>query len=369
MKLVDLSRKYGEFYAPAFSIRLGKKDLLRDLRLAVSQIEISLTLGLTSHFTFTITDCFDFEKHAFQNDRGDDAIKLLDFGTKLDLHMGYGDAKSVPWIMSGVVTNITTNFPETGSPELVISGHDAAFPLTLGRNARTWSKARDSKAVTEIASDNNLAAQIEATEEEHAQIEQNHESDWVFLKKLAKRNHFELYVGEHNVLHFEKPRDTATSILELTWGEGLLTFTPEANLAGQFTRVELYGWDRKTKKPIVGVAQAGEESGLRGKSAGQRLKDIVRDAKKQPTLRLREPVFTQSEANQRAKAVLNEYAKKFLTGQGETIGIPDLRPDRQVQLNNLGKPFSKIYYIEEAIHKIDTSNGYRTRFKVKETGL
>jgi uncharacterized protein len=94
----------------------------------------------------------------------------------------------------------------------------------------------------------------------------------------------------------------------------------------------------------------------------------VRDSSKRPTLRLRQPVFTQAEANQRAKAALNEKAKQFLTGEGETIGLPEIRPDRNVALDGLGSPFSKTYYIQQATHKIDPS-GYRTRFKVKETGL
>ena len=34
----------------------------------------------------------------------------------------------------------------------------------------------------------------------------------------------------------------------------------------------------------------------------------------------------------------------------------------------LGRRFSKVYYVEQATHHID-GNGYRTRFKVKETTL
>ena len=79
-------------------------------------------------------------------------------------------------------------------------------------------------------------------------------------------------------------------------------------------------------------------------------------------------MFTQAEADKRAKAALSERAKQFLTGEGETIGLPEIRPDRNVELANLGSPFSKIYYIQQATHKID-ANGFRTRFKVKETGL
>lgn len=368
MELATLSKSYGEFYAPAYSIRVGRDDLMRDLVVAVSQVEVDLQLGAASRFTFTVTDCYSHALQSFRTGRGVDLLKILSFGAEVEVCLGYGDAKSMPVAVSGMITEITTNFPEGGSPELSIAGYDHGFALTMGKNSRTWSRARDSDAAHEIASFNNLAARIENTSEKHTQIEQNQESDWEFLKKLADRNHYELYVDERKQLHFAKPNDKAGAVVRLIYGQGLLSFKPEANLAGQISKVEVYGWDRTQKKAIVGVATAGEESGLNGKSAGQYLNTFVRDPSKRPTLRLRQPVFTQAEADQRAKAALNERAKQFLTGEGETIGLPDVRPDRTVELANLGVPFSKIYYIQQATHKID-SNGYRTRFKVKETGL
>jgi phage protein D len=242
--------------------------------------------------------------------------------------------------------------------------------MTIGKNARTWTKELDSGAAHEIAGFHNLGAKIETTQERHPQIEQNQESDFEFLKKLADRNHFELFVDEKRILHFHKPNDTATAVARLSWGEGLLSFKPEANLAGQIAKVEVYGWDANKKEKIVGVAVAGEESGKKGsgKSAGEQLKAFVKDPSKQPVLRLRQPVYTQAEADKRARAALNERAKQFLTGDAESIGLPDIRPDRNVTLDNLGSPFSKTYYVQQATHKID-GNGYRTRFKLKETNL
>ena len=368
MELATLSRNYGNFYAPAYAVRIGRDDLMRDLVVSVSQVEVDMVLGAASRFSFTLTDCYSHKFHAFKTGRGNDLLPLLAFGAEIEICMGYGDAKSTPTALSGLITEITTNFAEGGSPELAVAGYDQGFALTIGKNSRTWTKASDSDAAHEIASFNNLAAKIETTNEKHAQIEQNQESDWEFLKKLADRNHFELYVDERRTLHFGKPNDKADAVVRLLYGEGLLSFKPEANLAGQISRVEVYGWDRQQKKAIVGVATAGEESGLSGTSAGQHLNAFVRDPNKRPTLRLRQPVFTQAEADQRAKAALSERAKQFLTGEGETIGLPDIRPDRNVELANLGSPFSKTYYIQQATHKID-ANGYRTRFKVKETGL
>jgi phage protein D len=368
MELAALAKTYGEFYAPCYAVRIGGSDLMRDLAVAVSQVDVDMKLGEASHFSFTVTDCYSHKSETFQTGRGADLLKLLSFGAEVEICMGYGDARSTPTAIRGLITEITTNFPESGSPELSIAGLDHGFSLTTGQRSRTWKDALDSDAVHEIASFNNLNDNIEATKGLRKQIEQNQESDWSFLKKLADRNHFELYVDETNTLHFGQPNDKGGAVIRLVYGEGLLSFKPEANLYGQVSKVEVYGWDKNTKKAFVGVASAGEESGLSGKSGGQHLNSLVRDPAKRPTLLLRQPVFSQAEADQRAKAALNERAKDFLTGDGESMGLPELRPGRNVELAGLGAPFSKTYYIKEATHKID-GNGYRTRFKVKETGL
>jgi phage protein D len=370
VELVTLSSKYGDFYAPAFSIRLGGNDLVRDLLVAVTQVEADLVLGAASRFSFTVVNAYDIESRIFKSERGSNVLDLLSFGTQVDICMGYGDARSMPRVVSGLVTEIGTSFPESGAPELAISGYDNSFPLTGGKSTRTWSNARDSDAVHELASFHNLAGNIAATGEQHAQIEQNQESDFEFIKKLADRNHFEVFVDEQRTLHFHAPNDKSDAVVRLAWGQGLLSFKPEANLAGQVCKVEVRGWDRATKQTILGTASAGDESGRdgKGKSAADRLRQFVRDPTKQPVLRLRQPVFTQAEANERAKAALDERAKQFLTGEAECLGLPEVRPDCNVLLDNLGSLFSRTYYVQQATHKVD-ANGYRTRFKVKETVL
>jgi phage protein D len=341
---------------------------MRELAVAVSQVEVDLKLGTASHFSFTATDCYSQKAHAFQTGSGADLLKTITFGAEVEVYMGYGDIKSAPIAVSGVITEITTNFPDSGSPELSIGGFDHGFPLTTGKHSRTLSDARDSDFAQKIASLNNLKATIQTTDGQHKKIEQNQESDWEFLKKLADRNHFELYVDERKTLHFAKPNDDVSAGVTLVYGEGLLSFKPEANIAEQVSKVEVYGWDPMTKKAIVGVARAGEESGLNGKSGGQEINGFVVEPGKRPVLRIKQPVFTQAEADERAKAALNVCAKKFLTGEGEAIGLPEIRPDRRIQLANLSRPFSKAYYIQQATHKID-ANGYRTKFKVKEPGI
>ena len=368
--LRELSETYREFYAPNYIVRLGKQDVLRALDVAVTQVEVDLVLGKASRFSFTITDCYSHELRVFRTERVKDLLEVFKLGSEVEILMGYCDAKSTPLAMCGKITEITTNFPEGGSPELSIAGFDHGQALTMGKRSHTWKDARDSDAVQEIASFNNLTAKVETTKLVHKIIEQNQEDDWGFLKKLAGRQpeKFEVYIDAFRTLHFAPPKHESEPVVQLDYGRGLLSFKPEANLASQISKVEVYGWDIKTKKPIVGVANAGEESGTNGKSGSQILMSVVRDPAKQPTLRLRQPVLSKAEADQRAKAALNEKAKKLVTGDGESIGLPEVRPDRNILLTNLGSPFSKIYYVQQATHKID-SNGYRTRFKVEERRL
>jgi uncharacterized protein len=379
MKLDEISVKYYNFYAPAFQVFLSGDDIVRDLFVPVSQVEVDLKLGMASHFSFTLSDCYSHKAHKFLTGDEEDLLEMLTFGAKIEIYMGYRDTgyrdnPSMPLMVSGLITEISTNFAEGGSPEISVSGMDNGFLLTIGKNSKNWKQRKDSAVASEIAAFHNLDTVIEQTKEERPQIEQNQTSDWDFLKKLADRNtndrkaKYELFLDERNRLHFAGRNNSASDVIELEYGQGLLSFKPEANLANQISRVEVYGWDVGNAKRIVGVAKAGEESGRSGKSAGQTLESLINDSRKRPTLRLRQPVFTQSEANQRAQAALDEHAQKFLTGEGETIGLPLLRPDSNVMLSELADKFSKTYYVNETTHKID-SNGYRTRFKVEETHL
>ena len=58
-----------------------------------------------------------------------------------------GDSARLPTLITGTITEISTSFPESGFPDLIVAGYDRAFPLTVGKNSRTWTKASDSDAV------------------------------------------------------------------------------------------------------------------------------------------------------------------------------------------------------------------------------
>jgi uncharacterized protein len=366
MDLAALSDLHGDFYAPAFAVRVADKDLLRDHAAAVTQAEVELTLGGAGHFSFTIADAFDFRTSKFLSSDGrTDLLELLAFGAPIEIRMGYGNVANLTVLIEGVVSQITTNFGEGGSPELAISGYDNSFPMMGGKNTQSWPKQYDSDVVKQIAGFHSLDADVVKTKEEQPQIEQNQEGDLEFINKLAQRNGYEVYVTG-KTLHF-RPPNKGSGVVTLEWGKGLLSFKPDGNLAGQVSSVEVYGWDAKTMDKIVGKAVNGEEPGRdpKSESAGDAIKTVLR---RQPVLRVRQPVFSQADATEKARALLKEKAEQFLTGEGETLGLPKILPDNNITLLGLGGKFSKTYYVREATHRFD-SGGYRTRFKVKETTM
>jgi phage protein D len=367
MRLADFSTKYGDFYVPAYAVRVAGADLIRDSFVAVTQAEVDLALGAMSRFSFTIANAFDMDRREFLDSTGKDLLKTLTFGAAVQIAAGYGDATSLPVLITGVITEVGTSFADGATPELTIAGYDNAYPMSIGKSTASWSNRRDSDVVADIARFRNLAADITPTRVSHPQIEQNQESDLEFVKKLADRNErYKVYVTE-KTLHFGPARDKRDPVVTLPYGGGLLSFKPEANLAGQVGTVEVVGWNVARKEAFIGRARRGDEPGRdpRRESAGDYLQSVVRD---QPTLRLRQPVHSQADADERARAALAERAQEFLTGEGETLGLPEIRPDTMVGLEGIGRRFSKSYYVEEATHHID-GNGYRTRFKVKETSV
>ena len=55
MELTALSSRYGNFFAPAFSLKIGGDDLTRDLLLAVAQVEVDLVLGAASVLVISLS--------------------------------------------------------------------------------------------------------------------------------------------------------------------------------------------------------------------------------------------------------------------------------------------------------------------------
>ena len=65
-----------------------------------------------------------------------------------------------------------------------------------------------------------------------------------------------------------------------------------------------------------------------------------------------------------AKNLLLNHLKEMIKASGGTVGLPDLRAGRTVQIGGLGKRFNGTYFITDTTHTIGT-DGYRTTFNAR----
>ena len=367
MNLKELNDVYGDFYIPAFVVKIGTQDVVRNLFLTVTSVEVDLKDKGAANFSFSIASAFDWETRGFVAGKAEERIDLLElfaFGSPVEISLGYGEPSRLKVMLKGIITEIGTSFT-TGAPELKISGFDELYTLGIGKNTKHWEQSYDSDAVGELVRALKSSAKITKTEVRNPRIDQNEESDLAFIEKLAGRNKKFVYYVRDGEFYFGPRHNEGSAVVDLIWGEGLLSFSPQLNLVKQVTEVVVYGRSASTGEEIFGIAGSGDTaaSDKKGESGAER---VAKALKNPSTMKVRMALRSQEEAKARAKAILDERAQEYVTGDGECVGLPEIAPDMNISLQGIGERFTNLYYVSEATHKID-SNGYRTTFKVQDS--
>lgn len=366
--LVELEDDHRGFYVPAYEILVDNENLLTDLFMEISSVQVDNVLKGGDRFSFIVNSTFNFEKKDFEH-----LQDTFAFGNAVEISMGYQNSKPQPpdtkalrVMIMGKITGVQTSFPASGLPQITVSGYDRTYCMGKGKKSRKpWYNKTDSFVVSQIAPEYGLKPQVVDTVVQYPTTQQNQESDAKFIERLTTRNGYECFARKDKLIFRPRPRKPEEPVISLEWGKGLLSFSPEINIAEQVTKVEVRGWDINTKKEVVGTATAGEEPGrAQGRTSGAEvLKKVCRE---EAELKVRESVFSKQEAKRRADAILKERAEQFVKGSGESIGMPEIEAGTYIELKGMGKLFSRSYYIEQCTHTINNS-GYRTTFKTKDT--
>lgn len=72
---------------------------------------------------------------------------------------------------------------------------------------------------------------------------------------------------------------------------------------------------------------------------------------------------TKDKATTKAEAIAQQEKEKCCSGQGSTIGLPEIVPGRYIEIENLDSMLNKKYYITEVTH-LFTRESYTTQFEI-----
>jgi uncharacterized protein len=285
--------------------------------------------------------------HRFSNQVG--------LGDEVEVKIGGEGGRS---IFKGEVGGLEPIYKTGGESRCIVRAFNRMHRLLRGRKSRTFVDMKDSDIAQNIAGDNGLAAEVEATSVVHKHVYQHNQTDLEFLRVLAARNGYEVLV-EDKALHFRKPRADRESGVELrindqSAGQLLKQFTPRLSSAGLVKEVEVRSWNPEKKEEIVARASASNSS------LGRRIApDNAAAFGDKITFTVDRPVGSVEEAQKLAEAKLSEILMDYIAGDGLAIGHPELKAGIVVKIIvNPDDPedrFNGKYYVIGASHRYSHS--------------
>lgn len=357
-----------DYFAPAFRVEINGANLAADVSKNIQQVSVVSEPNSMDTFNLTLVNEYPRLRWTHTND-----ANLFQEGSVVTIAMGYVD--DLQEMIEGEITQISPSFPESGMPIISIEGHTRMHWLHGSKSTRTFQKMTDKQIVEKIAQEAGLQTQADETDVQYDYVMQANQTDLEFIRDRAAKIHFEILV-KGKTLIFRKSNEVGSKIYTFVWGHTqaafaagpnslpLKSFSTTMNTLQPPSKVEVRGYDVKNKKEFVAHAGTGDETTTMAgsKTGGQ----VVSGAFHKPRqlVQVSIPVASQAEADQHAKALLNNLGLNFVTGNASTIGVPDIRSGSVVELKGLGPRFSGQYYIDTATHTMG-GNGYQTDFTVK----
>jgi phage protein D len=249
-----------------------------------------------------------------------------------------------------------------GKQRLVVRAFDRLHRLARGRHVRSFQNVTDGDLVTRLAQEVGLRAQVGPTQQVHAFVLQDNESNLEFLRDRAASHSFLLYV-QGQTLHCEAPGGHDGEV-ELLWGQTLGEFHPRLTTVGQADSATVRGWDPANRQEIVGRAQRGHGAPRTTDSrSGSELAHTAFNIKAEALVTDR-PVRSQAEADRLAQATMDRMASDFVVAEGVATGNPKVIAGASVRLRGLGRRFDGTYFVTATTHAYGHDDGYHTRFYV-----
>ena len=388
------SQDQGNFYVPQFEVRIEGVGLPRDVLRDVREVSYHDDINEIDGFQITVNN-WDPNLRAYKYVGSETAAtlqgsndesarqRLFDpCNKKVELWMGYPGKLQL--MMTGIFTSLSPSFPSSGGPTLTVGALNLLHRFRGDKHTQVFENQTPSQIASQFTLTNsstqtslNVVPDPDNTNLERNQpivyLMQDSQTDLDFLLSLARRHGYVLLLQEEVTdsrgrvtrpaqLYFGPSNGTGLrqATVELGWGKSLTEFQPTLTTANQVKSVTVRGWNRDTKAPIEGKASITDSDF----NFNENLKELLNVCDPQTEQVVNEPVFTQAEADRRARDILLNQFRDMVTTSATTVGLPDLRAGRNVIISGVGARFSGNYFMTQTTHSIG-ANGYTTQISAR----
>jgi phage protein D len=354
------------YFAPAFQVQINGTELNADISRNIEEVSVTSEKESMNTCSLTVANAYPEMRWTHTSDAG-----LFKEGNSVVVLMGYVD--HLQEVFNGEITAVTATFPESGAPSVKVDAKTRLHWLQRDKKTKTFKSMTDKQIAEQVGQGAGLSVQADDAGIQYDYVMQHNQTDLEFLNERAKRIHFELLVEDRTLL-FREAQETDSESFTLVWGNTqaglsggsttlpLRSFSPTINTSNQVKKVTVRGYDPKTKHEIVGEATTQDTTMGRTEDAGTATASAFN--KSTEYVRVNAPVASQAEAVALAKAILNQRALTFVTGQAQTIGVPELQWGQVVMVDGVGPRFSGLYYIQQAAHRIG-DGGFTTSLSLR----
>ena len=315
-----LAKKYDNFCVPFIRIKQNGTDLFAAGKLSIVEMTVSLSLDAAGMVIFKIAGVYDERKHSFQN-QVKNAFML-------------GNILEVELI---TLMDVRRLMMVSGNRHVLheVINYSDAFIQVMEKYSKLCSLEVD-------ATDDKLENPLSQVQNDYLFVSRE-------LIKNGKTDREFFVLG--NKAYFRKPGKMKQPIMTLQYGRELLAIKTDEEY--QDLKIEVVGCDEKTQSVIRGSAEVAKNSKQKKIFAAPQ------------TYTLADPFAdTQKKADERAAIIARERVREARSGQGITIGLPELVPGRFVNVELLEEDYGNHkYYIRSVVHEIRDDN-FQTVFEI-----
>jgi phage protein D len=359
MTVVESIATAGDFYVPAFEMRLRGRPVAKDVVRDVISVTYKDSVAEIDSFEVVINN-WDAEQRQFKY--SDDT--LFDPGAEVELSLGYRGRTGLQQMITGEITALKPAFPSGGQPTLAVSGLNLLHRFRGEQESHAYTDKTDSEIAEEIGTRAKIDVRTDPVNEpRHPYLVQDSVYNLVFLMERARANGYDLVVeeppGAPRRLYFGPSTQIRRANYRLVYGGSLVEFQPNLTTANQVGEVVVRGWDPIKKEKIEYRATLAElaTQGL-GAGVAPGVQKSFEDRKEIVATKV---VESQAEARRLAIETLQQIAKGLVTATGSTVGLPKLRAGSVIEVGGLGERFSGRYFVTDTTHAVGDS-GYTTQF-------
>ncbi|WP_346294324.1 VgrG-related protein [Sphaerothrix gracilis] len=275
------------------------------------------------------------------------------------------------WVLEGEITGMESHFTSGSQAPIIVRGYDVSHRLHRGRYNRSFQNMTDTDIVNKIAGEVGIpTGTVDQTQGpfgygdvngSNGYTFQHDQTNMEFMRQLANRNGFELFV-QAGKLNFRQPK--ADDSIKLKWLRDLHSFRVRVTSAEQVNGVEVRGWDYSAKQPIVSTKNKGQTLTKNDYGEGSKTSTSFKGKPPTPTMVLvNQPVSVSKQADLLAQAICNELASEFVHADAEAEGNPAICPGKTIKLADMNK-YNGEYYVTEVRHTYQERT-YLTEFSIR----